>query len=78
MNQYEFVLGIVIIVMIASVIKAGIRSGTRRHTPPAPDGEAERLRDEVRTLKQRIAVLERIATDKSVMLEREIEELRDR
>jgi hypothetical protein len=76
MNPFEFVLGIVIVVMIASVIKAGIKHGALRQT--APDPEADRLREEVKVLKDRIAVLERIATDKSVMLDREIEELRNR
>lgn len=46
--------------------------------PPADDAEARRLRDEVRSLKERIAVLERIATDHSTSLDREIESLRDR
>jgi len=43
-----------------------------------PDPEAARLQEEVRTLKERIIVLERIATDKESTLEREIERLRDR
>jgi hypothetical protein len=49
--------------------------------PPRPsddDAEARRLREEVRSLKERIAVLERIATDRSTALDREIESLRDR
>ena len=36
------------------------------------------LSAEVKSLKERLAVLERIATDKSVLLDREIEELRHR
>jgi hypothetical protein len=75
MNQYEFILGIVIVVMIASVLKAGLRRSGKR---PADNGETLRMREEVRTLKERIQVLERIATDKESMLEREIEQLRDR
>ncbi len=45
---------------------------------PRADGEAEMLRDEVRTLKERIAVLERIATEDAPAnaLDREIERLR--
>jgi hypothetical protein len=77
MNQYEFILGIVLIVMAASIIKAMMRQNPRIR-PPAADPEADRLRDEVKVLKDRIAVLERIATDKSMMLDREIEELRHR
>ena len=75
MNQYEFVLGIIVIVMVTSIIKARYKFHGRR---PADTGEAQRLQEEVRTLKERIAVLERIATDKSSALEREIEQLRDR
>ncbi len=42
------------------------------------DPEADRLRDEVKQLKERIAVLERLATDgrKADELDREIEKLR--
>ncbi len=45
---------------------------------PQADHEADRLRDEVRTLKERIAVLERIATEDAPAkaLDREIERLR--
>lgn len=44
----------------------------------ADDAENRRLREEVRALKDRIAVLERIATDSATHLDREIEALRDR
>jgi hypothetical protein len=44
----------------------------------ADAGENQRLREEIRALKDRIAVLERIATDSSTSLDREIESLRDR
>ncbi|MBV9930128.1 MAG: hypothetical protein JO013_04200 [Alphaproteobacteria bacterium] len=77
MNQYEFVLGIVLIVMVASIVRTMVRQNPPKR-PAAPDAEADRLRDEVKVLKERIQVLERIATDKSVMLDREIEELRHR
>jgi tetrahydromethanopterin S-methyltransferase subunit B len=75
MNQYEFILGIIIVVMIASVFKARYRFSAKR---PQETGESQRMREEVRTLKERIQVLERIATDKESALEREIEQLRDR
>ena len=42
------------------------------------DPEKKILRDEVQALKERVAVLERIATDRSSTLERDIELLRDR
>jgi hypothetical protein len=75
MNQYEFILGIVIVVMIASIFKARIRYSAR-HSKQGP--ETQRMREEIHTLKERIQVLERIATDKETSLEREIEQLRDR
>jgi uncharacterized protein YlxW (UPF0749 family) len=76
---------IVMIVMIASVIKSfvgGGRSRRRRQEegPATVGGEAEnaRLRDEVKQLKDRIQVLERITVEKENSLERQIEALRDR
>ena len=77
MNRYEMIVLIVAIVMFATVLKARYSSLGRRKAI-AEDPEALRLRDEVKTLKDRIAVLERIATDKESTLEREIERLRDR
>jgi tetrahydromethanopterin S-methyltransferase subunit B len=75
MNQYEFILGIIIVVMIASIFKARFRYSARQHR----DGpETQRMREEISTLKERIHVLERIVTDKESALEREIEQLRDR
>lgn len=76
MNPFEMVVLIVGIVMIASVLKA------RHRRPddelPAVDPESARLRDEVKMLKDRIAVLERLATDENGAraLDREIEKLR--
>jgi len=83
-NQYEFILGIIFIVMVASVIKAAMGGGrSRRHgrgeTAAVEDSrENAQLRDEVTTLKERLAVLERITIEKENSLEREIEALRDR
>jgi hypothetical protein len=84
MNPFEMVVIIVAIVMISSVIgtvlkaRYGIRKDHKGNEVLVNDGESQRLRDEVRSLKERIAVLERIATDRSGSLEREIEQLRDR
>lgn len=86
MNQFEMVIGIVLIVSIASIVRA--RIGVRRHrrgeeyalrNNGADAAEARRLQDEVRTLKERIAVLERVITDNHSVsnLDREIEKLRD-
>jgi hypothetical protein len=81
MNQFEMVVVIVAIVMFAGVMRArfgGQYRSRRRGEAAVDDPEAYRLKEEVRTLKERIAVLERIATDKESTLEREIERLRDR
>ena len=76
MNQFEMVVIIVAIVMFASVMRARY-SGKRRQAAAADDPEILRSREEVRALKERIAVLERIATDKESSLERQIERLCD-
>ena len=73
---------IVAIVMVASIIKARYGYGRRRDGhgtsfPAADDAEARRLRDEVKQLKERIQVLERITVEKENSLERQIEELRN-
>ena len=77
MNPFEMVVLIVAIVMIASVMRAKM---TSRGDAPDPEETAEnrRLREEVRELKERLHVLERIATDRENSLAREIDELRDR
>jgi hypothetical protein len=73
---------IVAIVMIASIIRA--RCGYGRHArrnsaiPPEEHAENLRLRDEVKELKERLHVLERITVEKENSLTREIESLRDR
>ena len=82
MNQFEMVVLIVAIVMFASVMRARYGYGRKRRSgqieEQGPNPDAARLQEEVRTLKERIIVLERIATDKESTLEREIERLRDR
>ena len=73
---------IVTIVMIASILKSrhGSRHGRSQHESEAVPEAAEtnRLREEVKQLKERLAVLERITVEKESSLEREIEQLRDR
>ena len=73
---------IVAIVMIASIIRAKYGYGRYRQRDNAigPQEHAEnlRLREEVKELKERMKVLERIAVDKENSLSRQIEELRDR
>ncbi len=78
MNPFEMVIAIVAIVMVARIIMH-----RQRHAPsseaPADSAETLRLREDVRTLKERVQVLERVITDdrKSIDLDREIERLRD-
>ena len=74
---------IVAIVMVASIIRAKHgygRYGRRNDNsiPPQEQAENLRLRDEVKELKERIKVLERITVEKENSLSRQIEELRDR
>ncbi|MEN3749735.1 hypothetical protein TPR58_21355 [Sphingomonas sp. HF-S3] len=87
MNPFEMVIGIVLIVSIANVLKArygvGKGKGGNEHHPDAArdDAESRRLRDEIRSLRERIQVLERVITDNETdasRLDREIEQLRDK
>jgi uncharacterized protein YlxW (UPF0749 family) len=84
MNHGEvMVVCIVAIVMIASIFKARYGYYSRRHRrdgemPAREQAETLRLREELKELKERMKVLERIAVDKENSLAREIESLRDR
>ena len=70
-----------LVVVIGIVLLAGVlKSGSRRSAGDsgvAAEAENLRLREEVKDLKERVKVLERIATDRESTLERQIEELRD-
>lgn len=80
MNPFEMVVLIVAIVMVASVLKTRMGGGRHRRDREGPETSAEnlRLKEEVRSLHERIAVLERITVEKENSLDREIEKLRDR
>jgi len=84
MNHGEvMVVWIVAIVMIASIFRAKYGYGRYRRRdneaiPPQDQTENLRLRDEVKELKERIKVLERITVEKENSLAREIDSLRDR
>ena len=77
MNPFEMVAIIVVAVMIASVLRA--RYSGRSNADETPQNQVEnlRLRDEVKGLKERIKVLERITVEKENSLAAQIEELRD-
>lgn len=88
----EFVLFIILITTVGGILKSryGYRSDRdgrdqrrlrgRRNFVDAPDDDSEtlRLKEEVRALKERLHVLERIAVEKEGTLNREIDRLRDR
>ncbi|WP_375391481.1 hypothetical protein [uncultured Sphingomonas sp.] len=76
---FEFVIILVLIGTVGKIIQARYQAHPAR---PVPEDHAEvtRAREEVRQLKERIQVLERVITDNhgSNELDREIERLRDR
>lgn len=89
MNPFEMVVAIIVIVTIGSVLKAryGVHKdklGNEYYHPPVGDTatalENARLKDELRAIKERVQVLERVVTDTegSSRLDREIEKLRDK
>ena len=81
-NSVAFmVVAIVLIVSITSLIRArmGIRKDRFGNELPLHDtSNTARMLEEMRALKERVAVLERIATDRNHLLEQEIDRLRDR
>ena len=89
-NPFGMVVAIILIVTIGKVLQARYRheqadsgDGDQTFRPRDAAGEAEnqRLREELKSMKERLAVLERLATDSNdsgARLDREIEKLRDR
>ena len=80
MNPFEMVAIIEVAVMIASVLRARYHSRGCGDGELGPQEQAEnlRLREEVKELKERLKVLERITVEKENSLAKEIESLRDR
>jgi cell division protein FtsB len=78
MNPFEMVAIIVVAVMVASILRAKYAGRTADTESPQEGAETQRLRDEVKELKERIKVLERITVEKENSLARQIDELRDR
>ncbi len=82
MGPFEMVVAIVAIAAIASIVKAryGITKDAQGNEVlrVADTAETKALEAEIRTLKERIQVLERIATDgnRAASLDAEIEKLR--
>jgi hypothetical protein len=85
MNPFEMVIGIVLIVTIGSIIRVRLGVGRDKHgndyslRDDSTAAENQRLREDIRGLKERIAVLERVITDTNTSsnLDREIEKLRN-
>jgi hypothetical protein len=83
-SSHWMVVLIVLIVMTASVLRAKYghhrpRRGGRGEAASGDEhAENLQLREEVKQLKERIHVLERITVEKENSLARQIEELRDR
>jgi hypothetical protein len=78
MNPFEMVAIIVVAVMIASVLRAKYARRGGGEADPVEHAENLRLREEVKELKERLKVLERITVEKENSLAKEIESLRDR
>ena len=79
MNPFEFVIAIIVITGIFSLLRHRMGVRHRWERPAGEDSqETLRLREEVKELKERLKVLERITVDKENSLAKEIESLRDR
>ena len=76
-NPFEMVVLIVFITAIAGVLRARYKSRDASEGQ-IDSAETRQLRDEVRVLKERLSVIERITVEKENSLAREIESLRDR
>lgn len=79
MNVYEFVLAIIIVATIGKAVRAYFGREAVVLPEASDTQESNRLRQEVQFLKERIAVLERLATEDTgaKALDRQIEALRD-
>jgi len=87
MNVFEMIAVVTVVGTIGSVLRARYGVVRDRHGNEMPlrddaaQAENQRLREELRAMKERLAVLERLATDNNdsgARLDREIEKLRDR
>ena len=77
MNLWEMIFGLVLIGIVAKLIQGHLH-GNVRQREEGPHEDSAALKQEVRALRERVAVLERIATEPNHGLEQEIESLRDR
>lgn len=78
-NPFSMVVAIVLIVTIGRILSGRRGKGLRGVSDLGqPDADTLRMREEITMLKDRIAVLERLATDhnSTAALDREIQKLR--
>lgn len=75
MDPFSMVVAIVLIVMVASVLKARAKAGQLGPSAESRE-EIARLRAQVSQLNERVQVLEKLVTDPSRRLADEIERLR--
>ncbi|MFS0771456.1 hypothetical protein [Sphingomonas sp. 1P08PE] len=80
MNPFSMVVAIILIVSVSKIISRYITARSTQQNTVVQSADAMRAQEEVRLLKERVAVLERVITDNhgSLGLDREIERLRDR
>ena len=81
MNPFEMVIAIVAIVMVARIIMHRQKMWAQQQPTQAVDSaDTIRLREDVKQLRERVQVLERVITDNrsGMDLDREIERLRDK
>jgi len=78
MKFFEMLVLVAAIVAIAWMFRPRRRPTAPSRAEGAVEAENMRLKEELKGLKERVAVLERIATDRGNLLDQEIERLRDR
>jgi hypothetical protein len=77
MDAYVFMIVLASIFATAWMVAAIVRArSSALHAAPVASGDTERLQAEVAAMKERLAVLERIATDEGRLLGEEIDRLR--
>lgn len=74
METYEFIIAIVAIVMAAGIIRQVIIARQKKYSS-GPDKETLARLDKVEKLEKRVAVLEKIVTNKKASLAEEIDSL---
>ena len=75
MNPFEMIVIIVLICVGAGVVNHYFRMKANRQADAASDADMDRVLGEVNRLKERVRVLEKIATDQERQLSEEIRKL---